>query len=91
MKKLLILFFTSGLFLSGCKSGNTENMNDIKNTYGSNYEVKNIDNSIFLIEYDDIIIAMENNKKIGIVTSIEETADGTQLYFEDGNSFWIEK
>ena len=50
MKKLLILFFTSGLFLSGCKSGNTENMNDIKNTYGSNYEVKNIDNYIFLIE-----------------------------------------
>ena len=34
---------------------------------------------------------LENNKKIGIVTSIEETADGTQLYFEDGNSFWIEK
>ena len=47
MKKLLILFFTSGLFLSGCKSGNTENMNDIKNTYGSNYEVKNIDEDLY--------------------------------------------
>ena len=91
MKKLLILFFASGLFLSGCKGGNAENMNDIKNTYGSNYEVKNIDNSIFLIEYDNITIAMENNKKIGIVASIEETVDGTQLYFKDGNGFWIEK
>ena len=62
MKKLMSLVVIASV-LVGC-SNNVENMKDIQDKKGMDYEVTTVDGKTFLIEYDDVIYVMVNNEKI---------------------------
>lgn len=62
MKKLMSLVVIASMMV-GC-SNNVENMKDIQEKKGMDYEVTTVDGKTFLIEYDDVIYVMVNNEKI---------------------------
>lgn len=89
MKKLLSLVMIATMMV-GC-ANNVESMKDIQEKNGMDYNVVEVSNTLFLIEYDDVIYAMENNEKIGEVAYIIESEDNIQIIFIDGTSYWVEK
>lgn len=89
MKKLLSLVMIATMMV-GC-ANNVESMKDIQEKNGMDYDVVEVNNTLFLIEYDDVIYAMENNEKIGEVAYVIESEDNIQIIFIDGTSYWVEK
>lgn len=89
MKKLLSLVMIATMMV-GC-ANNVDSMKDIQEEKGMDYNVIEVSNTLFLIEYDDVIYAMENNEKIGEVAYIIESEDNIQIIFIDGASYWVEK
>lgn len=89
MKKLLGLVT---LVLVGCQNDATvENMKDLQEVHGMDYVVHEVNNTIFLIEYSDVMYAFENNENLGEVHDYNQTLDGIQINFKDGSGYWIEK
>lgn len=62
MKKLLSLVMIATMMV-GC-ANNVESMKDIQEKKGMDYNVVEVSNTLFLIEYDDVIYVMVNNEKI---------------------------
>lgn len=89
MKKLLSLVMIATMMV-GC-ANNVESMKDIQEKNGMDYNVVEVSNTLFLIEYDDVIYAMENNEKIGEVAYVIENEDSIQIIFIDGSGYWVEK
>lgn len=89
MKKLLSLVMIATMMV-GC-ANNVESMKDIQEKNGMDYNVIEVSNTLFLIEYDDVIYAMENNEKIGEVAYVIENENSIQIIFTDGTSYWVEK
>ena len=94
MKKLLLgLLGLTAVTVVGLGSYNNgaNDMKELQEQYGMRYNVIEASNTVFLIEYDDVAFAMENNKMLGEVVGYAETQDGIQIDFVDGTGYWIEK
>ena len=64
MKKLMSLVIIASVLVGCSNNVEVENMKDIQEKKGMDYEVTTVDGKTFLIEYDDVIYVMVNNEKI---------------------------
>ena len=69
MKKLIIasLFCAIVLAFTGCDKQKELTLQDAIKVYGNNYQVITLDNSNFLIKWDNASLIFNNNKCIGVV------------------------
>lgn len=69
MKKIFIasLFCAIVLAFTGCDKQKELTLQDAIKVYGNNYQVITLDNSNFLIKWDNASLIFNNNKCIGVV------------------------
>lgn len=69
MKKIFIasLFCAIVLAFTGCNKQKELTLQDAIKVYGNNYQVITLDNSNFLIKWDNASLIFNNNKCIGVV------------------------
>ena len=69
MKKIFIasLFCAIVLAFTGCDKQKELTLQDAIKVYGNNYQVITLDNSNFLIKWDNAILILNKNKCIGVV------------------------
>ena len=94
MKKLLLgLLGLTTMTVVGLGSYNNgaNDMKALQEQHGMRYNVTEASSTVFLIEYDDVTFAVENNEVLGEVVGYAETQDGIQIDFADGTGYWIGK
>ena len=69
MKKLFIasLFFGITLAFTGCSKQEGLTLQQATEVYGNNYQVITLDNSNFLIKWDNTSLIFNNNQCVGVV------------------------
>lgn len=69
MKKIFIagLFCAIVLAFTGCDKQKGLTLQDAIKVYGNNYQVVTLDNSNFLIKWDNTSLIFNNNQCVGVV------------------------
>ena len=69
MKKIFIasLFCAIVLAFTGCDKQKELTLQDAIKVYGNNYQVITLDNSNFLIKWDNASLIFNNNQCVGVV------------------------